>query len=65
MEYFLSHIVYILIAGVILALLAAIWAFVGIRNDQERDINDERCDFTCGSCPNTAICHKEEKRNDL
>ena len=62
MEYFLTHLPHILIMGLFLGGLAAIYAFVGIKNEKERDFNDERCEFKCESCGNSAICNKEGKK---
>lgn len=63
MEYFLSKLPIILIVGLILGGLAVIYAFVGIKNDRERDFNDERCEFNCESCSNSAICNKDGKKD--
>ncbi|MEE0741922.1 MAG: hypothetical protein U0M21_06545 [Emergencia sp.] len=62
MEYFFSHIGYILIAGLAIAAVCIVWILVAEKNNRERDINDERCDFTCSSCPNTEVCHKAGKK---
>ena len=58
MHYFLTHNGYIIIAAVVIALLAFAAVFLGEKNEAERDINDERCDFTCSGCPNVSIYTK-------
>lgn len=63
MSYFFSHIGYIVIAAVVIAALAFIAVVVGEKNDAERDINDERCDFACSGCPNVSMCHKDGKKD--
>lgn len=65
MDYFFSHLPQIIIVGIIIAGLAAIYAYVGIRNDRERDFNDERCEYKCGACGNYSICNKEGKKANL
>ena len=62
MEYFFSHIGYIVAVAVILGLVGFVMAS---KNEADRDINEERCNFHCGSCPNTEICHKEGKKTDV
>lgn len=62
MHYFLSHIVYIIIARVVLGLVAFATVVMAGKNEANRDINEEKCNFHCGSCPNTDLCHKEGKR---
>lgn len=63
MEYFFSHIGYIIIAAIGIALLAFSAVILAEKNSARRDINDERCDFTCSSCPNVSLCHKEGKQD--
>lgn len=65
MEYFLGHIGYILVVGVVLGLLGFATVFLAEKNEAGRDINEEKCNFHCGSCANADICHKEGKRNVL
>lgn len=65
MDYFFSHIGVILVAGVVCGLLAFAMVFLAEKNEANRDINEEKCNFHCGSCPNTAICTKEGKKVDL
>ncbi len=63
MHYFITHIGYIVIAAVAIALVGFAAVFFAEKNEAERDINDERCDFTCSGCPNVSVCHKEGKRD--
>ena len=63
MHYFLTHIGYIIVAAVVIALLAFAAVFLAEKNEAKRDINDERCDFTCSGCPNVSMCHKEGKKD--
>lgn len=63
MEYFISHIGYILIAGVVCGLLAFAMVFLAEKNEANRDINEEKCNYHCESCSNSAICSKEGKKN--
>ncbi len=65
MDYFFSHLPQIIIVGMVIAGLAAIYAYVGIKNDRERDFNDERCEHQCGTCGNYSICNKEGKIANL
>lgn len=65
MEYFLTHLPHIFIIGLVIAALAAIYAYVGVKNDRERDFNDERCEYKCGTCGNYSICNKEGKKTIL
>lgn len=65
MEYFLSHLPYIIVIGLVIAGLAAIYAFVGAKNNRERDFNDERCEYNCGTCANYDICNKDGKIKGL
>ncbi len=61
MEYFFSHILYIIIAAVVIAAIGLAAVMLSARNEAERDKSEERCDFSCGSCPSASICHKKEK----
>lgn len=63
MHYFLTHIGYIIVAAVVIALLAFAAVFLSEKNEAERDIDDERCDFTCSGCPNVSVCHKDGKKD--
>ena len=65
MEYFFSHILYIVIAAVVIAFVAFAAVVMGAKNEAERSADEERCDFSCGSCPSAALCHKSEKRDEI
>ena len=61
MEYFLSKLPVILIAGLVIAALAAITVLCAEKNEADRDINQERCNGRCGSCSFSDKCSKPEK----
>ena len=63
MHYFLTHIGYIIVAAVDIALLAFAAVILAEKNEAKRNVDDERCDFTCSGCPNVSICHKEGKKD--
>ncbi|RHJ88684.1 hypothetical protein DW099_09925 [Emergencia timonensis] len=63
MHYFLTHIGYIIVAAVVIALLAFAAVILAEKNEAKRNVDDERCDFTCSGCPNVSICHKEGKKD--
>ena len=63
MHYFLTHIGYIIVAAVVIALLAFSAVILAEKNEAKRNVDDERCDFTCSGCPNVSICHKEGKKD--
>ena len=65
MEYFFSHIGYIVAVAVILGLVGFATVVMASKNEANRVINEEKCNFHCGSCPNTEICHKEGKKTDV
>ena len=57
MEYFMTHIPYIFVAGLVIAGLAAIWAFGAAHNAQERDPEmQEKQDKACESCALASMC---------
>ena len=62
MEYFLGHLGPIIAAGIILGLVAFATVIMASKNEAERDINDERCEYECGSCEFTEVCIKPGKR---
>ena len=63
MHYFLTHIGYIIVVAVVIALLAFAGVILAEKNEAKRNVDDERCDFTCSGCPNVSICHKEGKKD--
>ncbi len=62
MEYFLSHIGPVICAGVILGLIAFATVIMASKNESERDINDERCEYECQSCEFSDMCRKPGKK---
>lgn len=50
-------------AAVVIALLAFAAVILAEKNEAKRNVDDERCDFTCSGCPNVSICHKEGKKD--
>ena len=65
MDYFFSHIIYIVIAAVVIAAIGLAAVLLSARNEAERDSEAETCDFACGSCPSDSMCHKKEKNDVL
>ena len=63
MHYFLTHIGYIIVVAVVIALLAFAAVILAEKNEAKRNVDDERCAFTCSGCPNVSICHKEGKKD--
>ena len=57
MEYFMTHILYIVIAALIIAGLAAIWAFGAAHNANNRDPEMQaKQDTACESCALASMC---------
>ena len=57
MEYFITHIFYIVIASLIIAGLAAIWAFGASYNAKKRDPEMQaKQDKACDSCALASMC---------
>ncbi len=57
MEYFITHIFYIVIAALIIAGLAAIWAFGAAHNAKNRDPEMQiKQDSACESCALASMC---------
>ena len=46
MHYFLTHIGYIIVVAVVIALLAFAAVILAEKNEAKRNVDDERCDFT-------------------
>lgn len=68
MAYFLSHIGYIVIAAVILAVVAFLTVIMAEKNEAERrkemgenQSQSESCDFNCGSCSLRDNCETHKK----
>ena len=68
MEYFLSHIIYIIFAAVVIAALAGIWAFGAAHNAKKRDPEmQKKQDHACESCALASMCTrfgKEEEKDE-
>ena len=65
MEYFMSHIVYILIAGLIIAAVAIAWGFLTAKADEEKRQEGEEawdCSMGCSGCSSFSSCGKSEKK---
>ncbi|MBP3816218.1 MAG: hypothetical protein J6H21_05050 [Firmicutes bacterium] len=57
MEYFVTHIFYIVIAALVIAGLASIWAFGAAHNASKRDPEmQEKQDKACESCALASMC---------
>ena len=57
MDYFFSHIGYILIAALCIAALAAVWGFGAAHNARKRDREmQEKQDKACSSCALASMC---------
>jgi hypothetical protein len=65
MEYFLSHIVYIIIAALILAAVCVAWGFMMAKDNEnkEQDSSDGwDCSMGCSGCSSFSSCGKSEKK---
>ena len=57
MEYFFTHIIYIVVAAVIIAGLACIWGFAAQYNAKNRDPEMQaKQDKACDSCALASMC---------
>ena len=57
MEYFITHIGYIVIAALVIAGLALVWAFVAAHNAENRDPEmQEKQEKACESCALASMC---------
>ena len=57
MEYFMTHIIYILIAALVIAGLASVWAFGSAYNAKHRAPEmQEKQDMACESCALASMC---------
>lgn len=55
MEYFMSHLVYVVIAGIVLGLVCFLWAMLSERNEKKRNKEQEKWEsgdgcFTAEKC---------------
>ena len=70
MEYFMSHILYIALAGIIIAFVCAAWVFFAEKTDDAKradgDLDaDWTCNMGCHGCANSGSCIKEQKKETL
>ena len=57
MEYFLSHLPYIIAAGVCIALVSIVWAFfLNVDRREESDIASEDKVVSCAGCALAGLC---------
>ena len=65
MEYFLGHIIYIIIGGLIVAAICAVWAFAAAKWDKtkkEEGFQDAiDCGMGCSGCAMFAACGKKRE----
>lgn len=53
----MTHVIYILIAGLVIAGLASVWAFAAAHNAKNRDPEmQEKQDKACESCALASMC---------
>lgn len=65
MEYFLSHIVYILVAAGFIGVLAVIWAYASQHNANNRSPEmQEKQDHACESCSLASMCSRMGKAKE-
>lgn len=50
MEYFFSHLPYILIVGVTLGLIAFATVMMQAKNNEDRGEDEPQCNFNCSAC---------------
>lgn len=65
MEYFVSHILYIVVAAFVIAAVCCAWAWMTAKNDKEREKNGEeifQCGSGCAGCSSFSNCNKPEKK---
>lgn len=62
MEYFMSHILYIVIAAVVIAAVTVFWALLAQKSDSEKE-EQAGCTGNCSSCGSFSPCNKEEKKD--
>lgn len=69
MEYFLSHIIYILIAGLVIGAICCVWAFASIRwqeMKQAEGVSDSdgfSCGMGCSGCALASGCNKQDENH--
>jgi len=61
MSGFLHQMIYIVIVALFLAAMGIIAVVIGEKNDKNRNVSEENCNFSCGGCGMQSQCHKPEK----
>lgn len=65
MEYFLTHIGYIIIIAFIIAGLGAVWAYTAAHNAKKRDPEMQKMqDKACENCSLASMCTRFGKEDD-
>ena len=74
MDYFFSHIIYIIIGGLIIAAIAGIWAFFAakwaVEVDEEKEAAEEQgvpaegCQKDCNGCAGCSLFNSCGRRKD-
>lgn len=65
MEYFLTHILYIVVIGLVIAGLGAIWAFGASHNAKNREPDMQaKQDKACESCALASMCTRFGVKED-
>jgi hypothetical protein len=66
MEYFMTHIIYIVLAAVVIAAIACAWGFMTYKADQQKAQEGEEpaagCGLGCSGCNSFSSCSKPEKK---
>ena len=62
MDYFFSHIIYIVIAAVVIAAIGLAAVLLSARNEAERDSEAETCDFACEAVRASPCATRKRKR---
>lgn len=67
MEYFMSHILYIILAGVILGVVCVGWVYFAEKTDEAKKADgnldaDWTCNMGCHGCANSGSCVKEQNQ---
>ena len=66
MEFFFSHLVYVMIIAFVIAGLASIWAFGAQHNAKRRDPKmQEKQDHACESCALASMCTRFGKEDNV
>ena len=69
MEYFLDHIIYIIIAGLVIGAICCVWAFAAARWEEQKKAEGESngdgwsCSMGCSGCVLSGNCGKQENNH--